>query len=263
MAANKKLGYKVLAGIIGGAVIAAVLYGTASLYKDPVNFELDRAIKKAVAATGIQANQITIKPIKKSGFGANWPFIPDSGLLVVTQVGGIYFMENSLLYAVNGTARKGVNENPQVLDLPFSVSHRKEINKDSYVDLGEINHYGLSLIGVYSPKKSYYAPEPKKEPDLKYGLPEAQRRQIFQERWDAEYTAKLSIAKLFLYQEYTSQQKDLEAVKFREIDKRVIKKYSLGEDAYRKICAEGLERGWNTGRKSFSYSWQQVNKFPE
>lgn len=263
MAAKMKLGYKVLAGIIGIALIAAVLYGTSSLRNEPANAALDRAVKLAIAATGDQANQITIKPVKKADFGANWPFIPDSGLLVVTKAGGVYFMENSLVYAVNGTARKGVNENPQLLDLPFSVSHRKEVNKDSYVDLAEINHYGLSLIGVYAPKTSYFAPEPKKEPDVKYGFPEAQRRQIFQEQWDSQYITKLGIAKLFPYQEYGAQQKSLEAAKFREIDKKIVKKYSLSEENYRKISTEGLQRGWNTGRKSFSYSWQLVNKFPE
>lgn len=263
MAAKKTLWYKVLAGIVGLALIAAVLYGTSSLPDNPPNAELDRLQKKLASAIDIHANQLTIRPIKKSEFGANWPFLPDSCVLVVTRTGGVYFMESGLVYAVNGIARKGIAENSQLLDFPFSVSHRKELNKDSYVDLAEIIHYGLSLIGVYSPKPSYYVAEPVKEPYVKYGLPEEQRREVFLDQWITLYTAKLSIAKRFLYQDYTALQKSLEAAMSLEIDKKIMKKYSLTEDIYRKICEEGLDRGWNGGRKSFCYSWQQINKFPE
>ncbi|NTW49000.1 MAG: hypothetical protein HGB19_04560 [Chlorobiales bacterium] len=263
MDAKTKIGYKVLAGIAAIIAIVLSLYWTTSSPKDPVAAKADKATRKAVLATGFEASKLTTKHINKSDFGANWPFVPDSGLLVVTPVGGVYFMEDENIYAVNGTARKGVEENPHLLDLPFSVSHRKETNKDNYVSLSGMTDFGLSLIGVYQPKTSYYAPEPMKEPDVKYGLSEAQRKQIFQDLWDEQYNAKLLIAKQFLYQEYSSQQGDLETKKLHVIDKMIMKKYALDEDTYHKIRVEGIDRRWSIERKSFSYSWQLTNSFPE
>lgn len=249
----------VLAGIV---VIAGLLYWVTS-FKNPAKPEVDKETEKIALATGFNPSMVTKRRVYKMDFGANWPFIPDSGTLIVTPVGGVYFMEDNYVYAVNGTARSGIEGNPNLLDLPFSASHRKETNKDSYVSLSVITDFGLSLIGIHPPKTSYFTPEPEKEPDVKYGLPEAQRKQIFLERWDEQYNARLAIAKLFLYQEYSSWQKGLEKTRFREIDQWIMKKYNLDEESYRKIDAEGNERNWNAGRKSFSYSWQETNSFPE
>jgi hypothetical protein len=183
---EKKLRRNVLTGI---TVTWVLLCLAVSACKKPVVDEkMENVTKKAVQATGVDASMLTIKLIKKSDFGANWPFMPDSGLLIVTPIHGIFFMDSEdNIYAVNGTARNELEENSLLHDLTFSSLHRKETNKDSYVDLYPVINYGLCLVDPQHPITSYYAPEPPKEPDVKWGLTEAQRRQIFQENWDGQY----------------------------------------------------------------------------
>lgn len=87
-------------------------------------------------------------------------------------------------------------------------------------------------------------------------------KKIYQERWDAQYYAKIIIAQSFLYKDHTVEQGNIEDKAFIEIDKQIEDKYNLTNDSIGVIISEGHKNFWTTAN-SFNRNWQVINSFPE